>query len=112
MRGAIDGGAGAAKSTLIRQRGDLYHNGSCGEDEKGVRDRRVLDGWTAPFGLTVDFGGLYAVNRRGAVEHDGPGKVTFFEGTRLTREDQMPGYRPHLRQSNHRETYQAAQPAA
>jgi len=42
MRVAIVGGPGVGKSTLVRQLGDLYHNGSYGEGEKGVWDPRVL----------------------------------------------------------------------
>ena len=36
MRVAIVGGPGIGKSTLVRQLGDLYRNGSYGEGEKGV----------------------------------------------------------------------------
>ncbi len=43
MRVAIVGGPGIGKSTLVRQLGDLYHNGAYGEGEKGVWDPRVLD---------------------------------------------------------------------
>ena len=43
MRVAIVGGPGIGKSTLVRQLGDLYHNGSYGEGEKGVWDPRVLE---------------------------------------------------------------------
>ena len=42
MRVAIVGGPGVGKSTLVRQLGDLYHNGSYGEGEKGVWEPRVL----------------------------------------------------------------------
>ena len=44
MRVAIVGGPGIGKSTLVRQLGDLYHNGSYGEGEKGV--------WTRGFSRT------------------------------------------------------------
>ena len=43
MRVAIVGGPGIGKSTLVRQLGDLYRNGSYGEGEKGVWDWRVLE---------------------------------------------------------------------
>jgi nucleoside-triphosphatase THEP1 len=43
MRVAIVGGPGVGKSTLVRQLGDLYHNGAYGEGEQGVWDPRVLE---------------------------------------------------------------------
>ncbi len=43
MRVAIVGGPGIGKSTLIRQLGDLYHNGTYGEGEEGVWAARMLE---------------------------------------------------------------------
>ena len=55
--------AGVGKSTLVRQLGDLYHNGSYGEGEKGVWDPRVLEdialGENA-VGVTAYFAALFA----------------------------------------------------
>jgi hypothetical protein len=61
MRVAIVGGPGIGKSTLVRQLGDLYHNGSYGEGEKGVgsagarrhRERAQPVGVTAYFGAST-----------------------------------------------------------
>jgi deoxyadenosine/deoxycytidine kinase len=95
MRVAIVGGPGIGKSTLVRQLGDLYHNGSYGEGEKGVWDPRVLEDIEAernPVGVTAYFGALYDANYRDAAENDRPGKVMFFEGARITLEAHIAEY--------------------
>lgn len=95
MRVAIVGGPGIGKSTLVRQLGDLYHHGSYGEGEKGVWDPRVLEDIEAernPVGVTAYFGALYDANYRDAAGHDGPGKVIFFEGARITLEAHIAEY--------------------
>ena len=95
MRVAIVGGPGIGKSTLVRQLGDLYHNGSYGEGEKGVWDPRVLADIEAgrnPIGVTAYFARLYDANYRDAADHDAPGKVIFFEGARLTLEAHLAEY--------------------
>lgn len=97
MRVAIVGGPGVGKSTLVRQLGDLYHNGSYGEGEKGVWDPRVLEDIAAgknPVGVTAYFAWLYDANYRDAADHDGPGKVIFFEGARITLEAHIAEYPP------------------
>ena len=97
MRVAIVGGPGVGKSTLVRQLGDLYHNGSYGEGEKGVWDPRVLEDIAAgrnPVGVTAYFAWLYDANYRDAAGHDGPGKVIFFEGARITLEAHIAEYPP------------------
>lgn len=97
MRVAIVGGPGIGKSTLLRQLGDLYHNGSYGEGEKGVWDPRVLadiDAGRNPVGVTAYFAALYDANYRDASDHDVPGKVIFFEGARITLEAHMAEYPP------------------
>lgn len=95
MKVAIVGGPGIGKSTLVRQLGDLYHHGSYGEGEQGVWDPRVLADIEAgrnPVGVTAYFGWLYDANYRDAATHDGPGKVIFFEGARITLEAHIAEY--------------------
>ncbi len=95
MKVAIVGGPGIGKSTLVRQLGDLYHHGSYGEGEEGVWDPRVLADIAAgrnPVGVTAYFAWLYDANYRDAAAHDGPGKVIFFEGARITLEAHIPEY--------------------
>ena len=97
MRVAIVGGPGVGKSTLVRQLGDLYHNGSYGEGEKGVWDPMVLEDIAAgrnAVGVTAYFGALYEANYLDAAEHDGPDKVIFLEGARITLEAHMAEYPP------------------
>jgi deoxyadenosine/deoxycytidine kinase len=95
MRVAIVGGPGIGKSTLVRQLGDLYHNGSYGEGEKGVWDPRVLEDIELgrnPVGVTAYFAALYDANYRDAAESDRPGKVIFFEGAQITLEAHIAEY--------------------
>jgi deoxyadenosine/deoxycytidine kinase len=95
MRVAIVGGPGIGKSTLVRQLGDLYHNGSYGEGEKGVWDPRVLEDIAAgrnPVGVTAYFAWLYDANYRDAAEHDRSDRVIFFEGARITLEAHIAEY--------------------
>jgi deoxyadenosine/deoxycytidine kinase len=95
MRVAIVGGPGVGKSTLVRQLGDLYHNGSYGEGEKGVWDPQVLADIAAgrnPVGVTAYFGALYDANYRDAAAHDRAEKVIFFEGARITLEAHIAEY--------------------
>jgi len=95
MRVAIVGGPGVGKSTLVRQLGDLYHNGSYGEGEKGVWYPRVLADIEAgrnAVGVTEYFARVYDANYRDAATHDAPGKVIFFEGARITLEAHIAEY--------------------
>ena len=92
---AIVGGPGIGKSTLVRQLGDLYHDGSYGEGEKGVWDPRVLADIEAgrnPVGVTAYFAALYDANYRSASRHDEAGRVIFFEGARITLEAHIAEY--------------------
>ena len=87
MRVAIVGGPGIGKSTLLRQLGDLYHNGSYGEGEEGVWDPRILEDIEAgrnAVGVTAYFACVYDANYRDAADHDRPGRVIFFEGARAS----------------------------
>ena len=95
MRVAIVGGPGIGKSTLVRQLGDLYHNGSYGEGEKGVWDPRVLEDIEAgrnAVAVTEYFARLYDANYRDAADHDRAGRVIFFEGARITLEAHLAEY--------------------
>ena len=95
MKVAIVGGPGVGKSTLVRQLADLYHNGAYGEGEKGVWDPRVLEDIAAgvnAVGVTEYFACLYDANYRDAHGHDGPDKVIFFEGAKITLEAHMAEY--------------------
>ena len=97
MRVAIVGGPGIGKSTLVRQLGDLYHNGSYGEGEKGVWEPLVLEDLAEgrnPVGVTEYFGALYDANYRDAADGDRDGKVIFFEGARITLEAHIAEYPP------------------
>jgi nicotinamide riboside kinase len=95
MRVAIVGGPGIGKSTLVRQLGDLYHNGSYGEGEQGVWHPGVLEDIESgrnAVAVTTYFARLYDANYRDAAGHDGPDKVIFFEGARITLEAHLAEY--------------------
>jgi deoxyadenosine/deoxycytidine kinase len=95
MRVAIVGGPGVGKSTLVRQLGDLYHNGSYGEGEKGVWDPGVLmdiELGVNPVGVTQYFGELYEANYRDASRNDAPDRVIFIEGAKITLEAHIVEY--------------------
>lgn len=102
MRVAIVGGPGIGKSTLVRQLGDLYHNGAYGEGEKGVWDPRVLEDISLgrnPVGVTEYFAALYNANYEDGAKTDGPDRVIFFEGARITLEAHIAEYPPECHEA-------------
>ena len=104
MRVAIVGGPGVGKSTLVRQLGDLYHNGSYGEGEKGVWDPGVLmdiELGLNPVGVTAYFGELYEANYRDASQHDAKDRVIFIEGARITLEAHIVEYPAQYHEALH-----------
>lgn len=97
MRVAVVGGPGIGKSTLVRQLGDLYRNGSYGEGEQGVWDPRVLadiDAGRNAVGVTEYFARLYDANYAHAATHDAPGSVVLIEGAQITLEAHIAEYPP------------------
>lgn len=95
MRVAVVGGPGIGKSTLVRQLGDLYRNGSYGEGEQGVWDPRVLADIEAgrnAVGVTEYFARLYDANYRHAATHDAPDAVVLIEGAQITLEAHIAEY--------------------
>jgi deoxyadenosine/deoxycytidine kinase len=95
MRVAVVGGPGIGKSTLVRQLGDLYRNGSYGEGEQGVWDPRVLADIEAgrnAVGVTEYFARLYDANYRHAATHDAPSAVVLIEGAQITLEAHIAEY--------------------
>ncbi len=95
MRIAIVGGPGIGKSTLVRQLGDLYRNGSYGEGEQGVWDPNVLADIEAgrnPVGVTEYFARVYDANYRHAATHDAPDAVVLIEGAQITLEAHIAEY--------------------
>ena len=96
MRVAIVGGPGIGKSTLVRQLGDLYHNGSYGEGEEGrvgsARPRGHRRG--AQPGRRDRVLRARSTTRTIAMPPTtiGPGKVIFFEGARITLEAHIAEY--------------------
>ena len=99
MRVAIVGGPGIGKSTLVRQLGDLYRNGSYGEGEQGVWYPRVLadiEAGVNPVGVTEYFARLYDANYRHAARHDDPESVVLIEGAQITLEAHIAEYPPEV----------------
>jgi hypothetical protein len=79
----------------VRQLGDLYHHGSYGEGEGGVWEPGVLEDIDAglnPVGVTAYFAALYDANYRDAAANDGPERVIFIEGARITLEAHIAEY--------------------
>ena len=68
-------------------------------------DPRVLEDIDAgrnPVGVTAYFGRLYDANYRDAARNDGPDKVIFFEGARITLEAHIAEYPPSITRSSGR----------
>lgn len=104
MRVAIVGGPGVGKSTLVRQLGDLYRNGSYGEGEQGVWDPRVLADIAAgrnPVGVTEYFARLYDANYRHAATHDAPDAVVLIEGAQITLDAHIAEYPRDVHEALH-----------